>query len=285
MAKSLSITVYPSALEAEYLSVSDAMNQVLDLIDAIGALESPSVGQRQIVWRLVDAHTNSPPFTITAEAYSANPAVSVVAESERIATAFCSNLETLLSGAVSQWVDRDIVIPLKRALDRNLNGVARTSVCVEGRPVIDIVPKTAKAAVVAIERIHLAEKNDEIDYRRTEFGSVEAMVFGLGRWNDRPALIVVERLSNQRVTCVLSDELVRQLGPSHRWEEVWSDKRLLVEGALHYGQDGAIKRIEVDYIAEMPWTDVSISELEGIDLLNGMTVADRLSAIRDGDNG
>ncbi len=285
MAKSLSITVYPSALEAEYLSVSDAMNQVLDLIDAIGALESPNSGQRQIVWRLVEAHTNSPPFTITAEAYSANPAISIGIEAERIAAAFCSNLETLLSGSVSHWIDHDIVVPLKRALDRNLNGVARTSVSVEGRPPIEIVPKTAKAAVVAIERIHLAEQIAEVDYRRTEFGSVEAMVFGLGRWNDKPALIVVDRLSNQRVTCVLSDDLVRQLGPSHSWEEVWSDKRLIVEGALHFGQDGNLKRIDADHIEESPWTDVSLADLEGIDLLNGMTVNDRLNSIREGDNG
>lgn len=285
MAKSLSITVYPSALEAEYLSVSDAMNQVLDLIDAIGALESSSTGQRQIVWRLVEAHTNSPPFTITAEAYSANPTVSVGIEAERVAAAFCNNLETLLSGSASQWVDPDFVPPLKRALDRNLNGVSRTSVRVEGHTPIEIVPTTAMAAVVAIERIHLAEQIAEVDYRHTEFGSIEAMVFGLGRWNDKPALIVVDRLSSQRITCVLSDDLVRQLGPSHSWEEIWSDKRLLVEGALHYGQDGNLKRIDADYIEECPWADVSLADLEGIDLLNGMTVNDRLNSIREGDNG
>lgn len=60
------------------------MRQVLDLIEALDRSDAQSEGSAQIVWRLTEAHTNSPPFTVTAEAFPVDPAVSVTLAAQRI---------------------------------------------------------------------------------------------------------------------------------------------------------------------------------------------------------
>jgi len=285
MGKSLSITVHPSAHGAEYLTVSDAMRQVLDLIEALERSETAEMGTRLIVWRLTEAHTNSPPFTITAEAFPVNPVVSIGLEASRVISIFTHGFKELLEGRSSAWIDVGIATPLKRALQRNLNGVGRTEINVEDEEPFNVVPTNARAAVVALERLELDAEAAKIDYSRTEFGAVEVEVRGITRWNDKPALSVIERLSGDKITCVLSKDLADELGPNHKWGEAWEGQRLLVSGALHYGHDGALKRIDADSSEDMPWTDVSLADLHDIDILQGRSVNEHLRLIRGGDLG
>lgn len=285
MSKTLSITVYPSALGAEYLSVSDAMRQILDIVEALERTEDTESSARKIVWRLKDAHTNSPPFTVTAEAYSINPTSSVGFMASRVTSIFATGLKSLLDGDERSSIATDIAIPIARVFDRNQNGVGRTEIRVGDDEEINVLPANAKVGSTTLERIKLSNEVTVPDYRRTEFGAVEAVVCGLTRWNDHPALVVIERLSRDKVTCVLSTELAEKLGPSHQWSDVWEGRRLLVTGALNYAQDGALKRIDAEDADDMPWADVSLDDLVGISLTDGRSVTEHLTLIRGLDRG
>lgn len=280
MAKTLSITIRPSALSGEYLTVSDAMHQVLDLVDAIEKSDADSSGARKIVWRLTNAHTNSPPFTVVAEPFPVSPEISISLEADRLVGLFSHSLNALLSGVVPDSADKDALSSMRRALQRNLNGVGETDIRLDDSPPIAITPTNAKKAIVALEYQLLAEKAEAPDLRRTEYGSIEIQVIGVTRWNGRPALVGFERLSEERVLCVLTDDLAEKLGPEHKWAEAWGDnRRLLVSGAMHYSTEGAIKRLDAVTAEELAWTDVPLAALRDIDILNGRSVRDHLSRV------
>lgn len=285
MTKSVSFTIHPAALGAEYLSVTDAMKQILDLVDALEHTEAEATADRQIVWRLTDAHTNSPPLTITAEAFSISPAIAIDIEASRVVTRFTHVLADLLHGRAEPVLPRQVIAPLKRVFQRNLNGIGLTEVSVDGEQPLTVAPSSARSAIIAVERLELDWRADVQDYRRTEYGSVEVEVFGITRFYDKPALIVTERLSRDKVTCILSTQLADFLGPNHQWNEAWQGERLLISGALHYNEGGALARIEAEDAETLPWTSVTLGDLRDIDLTGERSVVEHLKLIRGEDVG
>jgi hypothetical protein len=279
MTKSFSITVYPDPLAGEYLTVSDALNQILDMIDALERAESPNQAERKIVWRLTKAHTNSPPFTLVAEAYPYKPDLSVVLEANRVANVLASDVKDLLEGRV-EGVVFDAIPTMKRIIARNTSNIQRTEVVIDGAEAFNILPHNAKVAQAAIERVEIAQREAAPDWKRTEFGTVEGEIVGLTKWNGRPALVVVERLSEKEFTCVLSSELSEHLGPQHNWAEVWEGRRVHLTGALQYNTEGDLKRADIEHFEEVPWTDVSIADLKNLDVLDGRTLKEHLDLLR-----
>lgn len=285
MSKSLSITIHPSALNADYLSVSDAMHQVLDVIDALEKVEEGTGGRRQIVWRLTEAHTSSPPFTVTVEAFPIESDASISQEARRVVSGFSDTVKALLDGRKPEGLIYEAMRPLKNALDRNTAGVGRTEISIEDEEPFNIVPAKATAALVTLERLALDLKAATVDHSRTEFGALEVEVHGITRWNGKPALAVTERLSREKVTCVLTRALAETLGPAHNWGDAWEGQRLLVTGALHYDPDSILKRIDAEEAETMPWTDVSLSDVRDIDVLQGRSVNEHLRLLRGGEIG
>lgn len=284
MAKSLSITIHPSDIGAEYLSVSDALHHVLDLVEVLEKSESDESGSRRIVWRLTDAHTNSPPLTLVLEPYPVDPTVSIAMEANRVVSSFADGLRRLLDGYDTPWLDKGIAQTLKRALKRNMNGIGRTEIIVDD-DALNVMPANAKTALLVVEKSLLDEEGAVDNKQHTEFGAIEVEIEGIARWNNHPALTVVDRLSGAKVTCVLNDELAGRLGPSHLWKEVWTGNRLLVTGALYYGPDGALKRIHAEDAEDLPWADVTLAQLADIDILQGRTVSEHLHLLRGRDRG
>jgi hypothetical protein len=280
LAKKVTFTVFPEPLAGEYLTVADALNQILDLVEALERSESPDPSERQVVWRLTEAHTSSPPLTVTVESFPRRPDMAVAIEANRVAALFASELAGLLEGLPADTLISDAKAPISRVLARNLNGIARTEVKIDDGEPITVRPQSARAAQLALERVELAQRAAKPDWQRTEYGSIEGEIAGLTRWNGRPALDVVERLSEKRLTCVLSDRLSDELGPSHQWNEVWDGRRVLVTGALYYNSDGDLRRADIDTLKEMAWTDVPLSRLRGIDVLDGKTLAQHLAIMR-----
>jgi hypothetical protein len=285
MSRSVSFTIHPAALGAEYLSVTDAMKQILDLVEALEHTEAAGSADRQIVWRLTDAHTNSPPLTITAEAFSISPAIAIDIEASRVVKRFTHGITELLHGRSDPELPRHVIAPLKRIFQRNLTGIGLTEVSVEGEQPLTVAPSGARSAIIAVERLELDWKADIQDYRRTEYGAVEVEVFGITRFYDKPALIVTERLSREKVTCILSSQLADFLGPNHQWNEAWQGERLLVSGALHYNEAGSLARIEAEDAEPLPWTSVALGDLRDIDLTRGRSVQEHLNLIRGEDVG
>jgi hypothetical protein len=109
---------------------------------------------------------------------------------------------------------------------------------------------------------------------------VEGEISGLTRWNGKPALDVIERLSEKKFTCVLSDDLSAKIGPAHKWCEVWEGHRVNITGALHYNSDGDLKRADVDDFEEVAWTDVTIHDLKSFDVLGDKTMQEHMEELR-----
>lgn len=281
MTQTVSFTIHPSPLDGELLTVSDAMRQVLDLVEALEKIEG---GERKIVWRLSEAHTNSPPFTVTAMATAAQPSMAIGTEAARVTRLFASAMDELLLGKSPQWLDAEVTAPLKRIMKRNLNGISQTDILVGNDEKRNLLPTNAKTALAALERASLEATAAAPDYRRTEYGTIESEVTKISRWNDKPALIVIERLSEKEVTCVLSNELAEKLGPERRWVEVWDGRRLLVGGILHYDSDGTLKKIDAEYVEELPWADVNLDDLREVDILEGRTVSQHLEKLWGNDD-
>jgi hypothetical protein len=276
LAKSVTITVHPSALSGESLTVSDALRQVLDTIDALEMVEAETDSGRKIVWRLAEAHTNSPPFTVVAVASPRDSQVSVEIEAGRVAGAYAQALNELMAGRKPDWMAKEVADPLKRVFKRNLNGVGFTEIEVNGLPPTTIAPNTARVAVNVLEQADIAERED---LRRTEYGSIEGEVVGLAKIGGSPAIVVLERLSAIRVPCVLSDDLEEDVGPHHQWSEVWQGKYVRISGALHYDSKGALKRVNATSYQDVVWADIPVSALRGIDILDGRTIREHLDEI------
>jgi len=268
MTKSVSITVHPSDLSGEYLTVSDALHQVLDMISALEGIEASDSGERRIIWRLTEAHTNSPPFTVTAEAFPSDPQVSIELEASRVTQLYGVAISAVLDGSKPDWLESEPGKALKRALKRNLAGVGHTDIVIGDDEPIIIVPTTARKGVEVLE----ADDDQPDDLQRTEYGTIECQVIGLTKYYNSPALIVVERLSREKIWCVLTRQLATELGPEHQWSEAWSGQGLRVGGKLTYAQDGKLKRINASFYELVEWADVRLTDLKEIDITQGRSV-------------
>ena len=118
------------------------------------------------------------------------------------------------------------------------------------------------------------------DLARTEYGSVEVQIHSITRWNEKPALSATDRLSGEKVTCVLTPGLAERLG-SHSWGEAWEGRRLLVSGALHFSRDGTLKRVSADEAEDMPWTNVDLHDLRDIDIVGELSVSQHVNMVRE----
>lgn len=265
--------------------MSDALNQVLDLIDALEQSESTSTSERQVVWRLTEAHTNSPPFTVIVEPFPVHTELSVSLEANRVSTLFGNEFRALLDGTPSDLMTVDARKPIVRALERNLNGIGRTEIQIGDDEPINLRPVSARVAKLAIERSDIELLANTKDWQRTEFGAFEGEISGLTRWNGKPALEIIERLSERRITCVLTNELSSRVGPEHQWNEVWEGSRVLATGALHYNTEGDLRRADLEDLERVEWTDVSLADLRELDVLGGKTLSEHLALVRDGTDG
>lgn len=135
--------------------------------------------------------------------------------------------------------------------------------------------------MAAIERAEIDPRENAPDWSRTEHGTIVGEIAGLTKWNGKPALDIVERLSERKFTCVLSEELSEALGSQHKWSEVWDGRRVFVTGALHYNNsDSELKRADASELEYAPWTDVSVADLRTMDILGDKTMQDHLEAVR-----
>ena len=276
--KTFSVTVYPDESKNEYLTVDDALGQVLDMIDALERTESRS-GPRQIVWRLTEARTNSPPFTVVATPFPIKPDISVVLEVARTTNALTSDMRGLMEGRV-EGAAINAAEPLEHVMRRNTGRIARTEIVVDGLPPLSIDRRNA-----AIARRALEDRKRDLavavkDWTRTELGSMEGEVIGLKRYYGNPALSFVERISGVEVTVSLSKELWKKIGPEHAWSEVWQGHRFRLTGLLYYGADGTIKRAEVEAFEMLQVPDLPLDRLRKADVLGDLTMEEHLDEIR-----
>lgn len=276
MAGSVEITIHPSMTESELLAVGDALRQVLDFVELLEQLEDPVLENRRIVWRLAQAYTNSPPLTVVASPYPRTPDSPISLEAEQVVDRASVAFTSLVQGAKPEWLGAKQSATLRRIFERNQQGLGQTDIKLGNESPISLLPKLARIASSALEQESVQEEAEKQRHNQVEFGSIEGKVCGLTSWRSRPALQVIERLSDQKVTCVLSDELAQKMGLNHTWSEVWNGRYLSFRGKLVYNPERSIKRAYIESAKELEWTTVELSDLEDIDILQGRSVTEHL---------
>ena len=269
MAEKITIKIHPSGVASESLTVEDAMHQVLDFISLLQEADGADGGNR-IVWRLESASTNSP-LEIVAIATSVDPVLSVdfhaIRAKERIHSAF----EVLShNGPMPDWMIGRPASLAGKFFHRNMNGIGRTDITFnEAKAPIIIVHGVAKVAALSIEQSRISEELQKRDLTRSEFGTVEGEIVSTITHNGRPAFVIKERLSEEKVSCILSNDLAKEIGPNHSWDETWRQVRILVTGELHYDSNGSLKKIDAYSIEPVRVAEVALKDLQSIDFLGG----------------
>ena len=273
---SISVTIHPDKSSGEYLTATDALRQILDLIKVFESIEA-SVSDIQVIeWKLVNVYTNSPPFTIELEP---NPQrdtlrcdevqyVSVVTEN------FVSEWDNLTSDEPQPFKFGSVRTPLDRVLKRNLNGIAETQIIVIERPIV-IDNKVALRARRTIRDI-----TSKLYYPR-EIGVIQGTIHSLTKWHkNKPAIVIVDRVSGNKITCILNNISSKKIGEGHNWHEVWEGRHVDVTGTFFYTRLGNLSRVEVESIEETEWLSVELSDLDEIDITQGRTVAEHVALLR-----
>jgi hypothetical protein len=282
----LAVTVYPTMTESDNLTAPDALRQVLDIVELLAKAEAyQEGGPNKIVWRLTSASANSP-FTVELEATAHMPDVSISLQALRVKQIVRGAVSSILDGGSrADWLDNGAGRTLKSILQRNLNGVGRTDIDFRNSadPIV-IVHASAKRAVLALEMAELDEELKDDDLTHVEYGALEGEVMSTGLHHSRPAVFLKERLSGERVICVLSAEIAERIGPEHSWLEVWTGRRTLVSGAVYYDQEGVARRVHAENVETFVVPEVALNEIRDSDFTGGMSPLNFLNHAR-GDGG
>lgn len=276
MAGSVEITIHPSGAEPELLAVGDVLRQVLDFVELLEHLEDPVLENRRIVWRLAQASTNSRPLTVVASPFPRTPDSPIFLEAEQVADRASVALTSLVQGIKPEWLEAKPSAMLHRIFERHQQGLGQTDIKLGNESLISLLPRLARIASLALEQESVQEETERQGQDQTEFGSIEGKVSGLTSWRSRPVLQVIERLSDQDVSCILSDELAQKMGLGHTWSEVWDGRYLSLRGKLVYNPNRSIKCAYVESAKDLEWTTVELSDLEDIDILQGRSVTEHL---------
>lgn len=263
------------------LTVMDTLHQFVDAFELLNAAIAAEPEGKNVRWRLISLTKNSP-ATAIAEAYSDDPAISVAPLVFRGKKRFSEGMAALPEGAVAPWI-ADSSWVAKQLLNRNLNGVGRTVFDLEDAPQTIVVEKSARLSLVAIQRFELVEGMDE-DKSRSAYGTIDAHVCEARTYHGQPALYVRERLTGKVIPCVLSEQAAKKVGPTHSWEDAWSEKRVRVKGQIFYDRKGVISRVSASSVVDINPTPVDLTELRRLNLLGGKSPTQHIEALWGYDN-
>ena len=87
------------------------------------------------------------------------------------------------------------------------------------------------------------------------------------------------------MTCVLTAEAAKKIGDRQSLNVVWEGQRILVHGALHYGPDGRITKIDAEDFERILNQYVDLNEIRALDITNGLSPNEHLSILREEDDG
>lgn len=265
MAEKVKIKIQPSGGATTSLTVEDAMHQILDFIDMLRAADL-SEKPDKIIWRLESAKTNSP-LEVTAFATGPDPSISISYQAKQTADRVCKTIESLEKGGpLPSWMDGHTANIAERFFRRNMNGIGRTDISVNDNPPTTVVHATAKIGALSIEKSRIQVEIEKVDWTRSEYGAVEGEIISTTSVHTKPAIIIKERLSGEKISCILSPELAEKVGPTHSWDETWDQRRFSISGELHFNADGKMTKINAVDLREIISSPVDLKELRSLDL-------------------
>lgn len=275
----ISVTIHPAKSEGSYLTATDALNQILDLIKVFDLIESDMSEVRGIAWKLADVHFNSPPFTCELEPQIDELSLpeDISSRIALIADRFHEEWYNLTSDDPKPLAARPMMRPLDRVLQRNLNGISETEIKISEEPIIidNVVAENARKSLKYISTRPFPR----------EFGLIQGTIHSLTKWrNNKPALEIIDRVSGAKVKCVLNNIASEEIGKEHNWHEVWAGRHVDVNGTFYYTRSGNLSRVEVDSIEATNWTSLHVGDLEEINIAQGRSVADDVGFLQQETN-
>lgn len=215
MAKELILTISPSK-SSTLLSVRDAFNQILEMLDILEELEKSQSGIASVKWMLREAHTNSPPFTLAADASAIEPGDRVDETAQRILSQFHSHLRDFVNSSDFEVPNKKSRDRYKSVTDRLTNGVGETKIEIRGFDPIVITDMDANR----IRKNGSFPKSPKKGVSNLEHGSMQVMVEGVTKRQGKSILRVLDRLTNRKIDCEISEDLANDIGLDHQWIEV-----------------------------------------------------------------
>lgn len=269
MTERVTITVEASVSHGDFLTVQDAMRQVLDFFELLDR-SSPDRSEG-IEWRLVKIKMESP-LEATAEAFCSDPEMPPPVEVARASKIRAKAvLRAVTSGAsLPEWVAEQEIAVARRLATRNLNGIGKTTFGFEDKadPVI-LFERSARTAIEAIQQVERNRRMQNAELAGEEFGSIEGDVIETTTYFHKPALRVREHLTGERVVCVLSDELATRVGPEFSWSETWQGKTVELSGLIKRDENGRIVLVRVEDMTRREYREFDVAGARDAAFTNG----------------
>jgi hypothetical protein len=262
------------------LTVEDAMRQVLD---AFGLLARSGPSNNGVVWRLIEAKTNSPPFSVIAEASSLIPNVNIDDAARAQALSFAYSMKELKAGRTpNDWSETDaeeIVAELFQRLTHSIN----TEIRVNGEVPIVLTKADSPKAAYALEYSDATGENQT--RTKQQIGSIDGVICEVTTHHKKPAIVVQERKSNRKITCLISAVQTDKIGNSNNFADVWKHCRVVVRGVLLYNNHGDILRIKNASISRHETKEVTLEQIKDSNFTTGLSSIDYLDKLGDGELG
>ena len=278
--KPLRITVEPSASHPDVLDVRDAMQQVLDFFDLLTDRTN-----RDVVWNLTFASTNSPfvaegqpvDLRTNAGAYSA-----IAQHISMVERAF----QRMAAGEpLESDFPADKAKIAENFLERNLSGIGRTE-CDFGsdEPVIEFRPQIAERSLSVIRNETDVLHNYLFStFSRREYGSVYGRIVHIGMHYDKPAIHILEHISNREIWCQVDNAAREEMERNITAGDVWKHRRVRVRGQISYDASGKISRVYDASVFCVNNKEASIDDLHEPDFTEGLSPYQYIEKLREND--
>lgn len=279
MKERVKITITPSVSDSNLLTVEDAMQQVLDYFDLLRSADKSLDDKETIVWRLKSVTTNSP-FTVVAEPYGHDPAISVERHAAIVLRRFKDGINAVIddSDNIPNWIEADK--HFQNTLKRNLNGIGRTDIDFgEGIEPIIISHKIADQARKNLEKRKLSK---EQDLTHSCHGSTEGSITSVSRYYGKPCFYLHPRQGDKDIRCIVSEQVAEEIGTAHSLSEVWGNSRVIVEGLISYNTNGVPENIQVKSISGIQEKDISLNDIYDLDFTGNLTTKEYQEKLREG---
>lgn len=277
MTEAIKIVVQGNDEQGGYLSVQDALNQLLDSL----ALVSDSIDEdvrRDLDWNLVEMTMNSP-LVASVEPICRNQCRLDFTSAVRKATEKTDGIlrELIETKRIPSRVTDSGQEVVKRLLERNANGVFRTDFYWPGHE--DPVSVDAPVAKEVLEGMRAIESVGGIAFQGTELGSIEGNVVGAITHYGNPAVRIRHRVSEKEVTCVIPPNLRKKLGEEHSWNEVWAGRRFIVTGEVKRKASGDVSQLLVADMHEVDVEEVDLDRIADPDFTGGKSPVEYLDEL------
>lgn len=281
MAERFTIVVAPASGH-ENMTVQDAMHQVLSIFELLD--KSARIDGKEVVWRLIEAKTNSPPLTIVAEAFPIYLGDDIDEDAKFQKKIFSSDLEEFKAGHIpDRWNDNNSLKSVKSLLSK-LGATTRLDIYINPLDAPISLTEIDKANYANLEVENAMLFTPEI-FKKEQFGSINGIFTAVKNYHGSPAVTVRENKTGREITCVISGELTKRIPNSLQIGDVWQNAPVVVRGRIFYGDGHVIKRIKATDIRRRELKNVSLNEIKDVNFTNGIPVSEYLDKLREGEIG